>query len=81
MNEINEKTLRIQELEDDFAKIASENKKIIASKTCFFYLLKECILTIKKKKNSLGNALRMIEDENDYQEIKKILKKFNIKYK
>lgn len=49
-------------------------------KTCFFYLLKECILSMKKKKNSLKNAIRMIEDEEDLRQFKKILKDFKIKY-
>ena len=70
---------RINDLEVKYAKVVSENQKMKANKTCFFYLLKECMLRIKKKKNSLGNALRMIEEEEDVREIKKILNDFKIK--
>jgi hypothetical protein len=63
-----------------FALVLNENQKMKANKTCFFYLLKECILKLKKKKHSIGNALRMIEEEEDVEQIKKILNDFKIKY-
>jgi hypothetical protein len=72
-------SLRINDLEVRYAKVVSENQKMKANKTCFFYLLRECMLRIKKKKNSLGNALRMIEEEEDVRQIKKILSDFKIK--
>lgn len=70
---------RINDLEMKFAQVLNENQRMKANKTCFFYLLKECILKLKKKKHSIGNALRMIEEE-DANQIKKILSDFKIKY-
>lgn len=67
-------------METKYVLAVAENQKMKANKTSFFYLLKECILKLKKKKNSLSNALKMIGEEEDSQEIQKILKEFKIKY-
>lgn len=54
--------------------------KMKAQKPQMFYLFKELILKLKKKKNSLGNALKTIEDDDDANHIRKILKEYKIKY-
>ena len=51
-----------------------------AQKPQIFYLLKELILKLKKKKNYLGNAIKMIEDDDDANHIKKILTDYKIKF-
>lgn len=58
----------------------NENNKMKAQKPQIYYLLKELILKLKKKKNSLGNAIKMIEDDNDAIKIKKMLDEYKIKY-
>jgi uncharacterized protein Yka (UPF0111/DUF47 family) len=66
--------------EEDYIRALNENNKMKAQKPQMFYLFKELIRKIKKKKNSLSNAVKMIEDDNDALHIKKILDEYKIKY-
>ena len=67
------------QLSQETALYIAENRRLTAEKMNFHYVIKEVIKAAKKKKAKVKNALSLLNDE-DEQEVIKILKELKVKF-
>ncbi len=80
LNKVRANRNNMNQLNTETAMYISENKRLVAEKDNFYYLIQEIIKYLKKKKGSqVKNALSMLADK-DEEEVKKIFKSFKLKY-
>ena len=62
--------------------IIGENKILLIDKMNFFYVIKEIVKVLKKKKDAkLNHAINMLNDEQDQVNVREILKEYKVGYK